>query len=335
MLIQADAFHLPYLDEIFHACITSPPYWGMRKYSGEQGDEPLGLEEDDQIYIEKLVVAFREVNRVLRPDGVLWVNLGDCYTGGGRGGQSAKKRSSNWQPEYRRVNSKNLPQGSLMLLPHRVALAMQEDGWILRNDNVWWKRNPMPDPVAGWRWERHRLKDENGDWINCQGCEKCLHDNPLHPDLYVPKFGSWRHTRGHEYVFQFVKGMGYYCNQEVVRESMTRKPGLTDPGNRIEPRKEVIEHLQERGSGGHFDGHKWNMNSAGRNPRSVLDVPTTSYSGSHYAVFPPKLIAPLIEASVPRRSCPECGRPWSPVVDRGEPVFGKSSWGLKGTSKWT
>lgn len=299
MLIQADAFHLPCANNLFHACVTSPPYWGLRAYSGKQGDEPLGLEEDYQDYVDRLVVACREVHRVLRDDGVFWLNLGDCYTGGGRGGQSAEKRSTHWQPEYRRVNAKNYPQGSLMLIPHRVAIALQDDGWMLRNDNVWWKRNPMPDPVAGWRWENDNLRKS-----------------------------SWRYTRAHEYVFQLVKKMGYYCNQEAVREPYT-KP-LDRWGGNAKSMKDMFKGDEENKMRGLHRERDMRPHEGGRNPRTVLDVPTTSYSGAHYAVFPPKLITPFIKASVPARACPECGQGHAPVVEKGEPEFGQSSWGLEG-----
>lgn len=351
MLIQADAFHLPYVDNLFHACITSPPYWGLRTYSGEQGDEPLGLEKEFNRYIDRLVAVFREVHRVLRPDGVLWLNLGDCYTGGGRGGQSAEKRSNNWQPEYRRVNAKNYPQGSLMLIPHRVAIALQDDGWIVRNDLIWFKRNPMPENISGWHWHRHRLKDENDEWYDCPGCEKCLHTNSLFPPLYVLRKSSWRHTRAHEYIFPLVKKMGYYCNQEAVREGLAEatveRNLYPHRGSKNVKGDYKISRNREPGEFGSPSGrnprsvlggntpaleafHYWLMENYGfnldeaielfkheaTNPDSVLDVPTAPYRGAHYATFPPKLIAPLIRASVPRRCCPACGQAWAAVVEK-------------------
>jgi len=339
MLIQADAAVLPYADKSFHTVVTSPPYWGLRKYAGEQGEEPLGLEATPERHIERMVDVFREVRRVLRDDGVVWLNYGDCYAAGPTGGLGDTShhhtnafygRKNVGEDEARRAVKKNKTQGSLMLMPHRLAIALQDDGWIVRNDLVWFKRNPMPESVAGWRWERTKTKvgeqsvkdfrdprytsgqsfDNSGEYIDG--------GMPVweYGDDYVLRKSSWRHTRAHEYVFQLVKKMGYYCNQEAVREVNTDSSWAT----RL--RKDGI--IEQQGPKG---GDKSRNDSAGlegvtrnpsgRNPRSVMDVPTAPYKGAHYATFPPKLIAPLIRASCPRRACPECGQAWAAVVERG------------------
>ena len=110
-------------DQSIHTCITSPPYWGLRDYGN---DDQLGLESSPDEYINNMVVVFREVKRVLRDDGTLWLNLGDTY---GRGVKT------------------NLPKKNLLGMPWRVALALQADGWILRQDIIWHKPNPMPESV--------------------------------------------------------------------------------------------------------------------------------------------------------------------------------------------
>ncbi len=223
LLIQADAFYLPYADKIFHMIITSPPYWGLRKYAGDQGDDPLGLESTPERHIERMVEVFREVRRVLRDDGVVYLNYGDCYAGSGKG-------AANYPGDYPKQNSntgslsqdgvptyKGIAAGNLMLMPHRLAIALQEDGardakamrviarviaeiegqynnsipdrvrvvldglekeyseaheggWIVRQDLVWHKPNPMPESLAGWRWEKGKLRKS-----------------------------SWRHTRASTY----------------------------------------------------------------------------------------------------------------------------------------
>ena len=104
-------------------CITSPPYWGLRDYgNGNQ----IGLEQTPEAYVEQMVNVFSEVRRVLRDDGTLWLNLGDSYAGGGRGGQSDEKRSSNWQPEYGLQN--HTPDGlkpkDLVGIPWRMAFGL-------------------------------------------------------------------------------------------------------------------------------------------------------------------------------------------------------------------
>ncbi len=418
MLIQGNAFHLPHPDKLFHCMITSPPYFGLRKYSGEQGQiyggdllcdhewgnehiiipntqsdfttsglkrdgrpesarvstnlqsqqrkkdqqEPahsmtcqkcgawfgaLGLEPTPELHIRNMVIVFREVWRVLRDDGVAWLNYGDCYTGGGRGQahqqgplQRGSRGTSNLDRGYRGIKS-----GNLLMMPHRLAIALQDDGWIIRNDLVWAKTNPMPESVGGWRYEqegcdcnkaereaaiaeameeqgtsRHRLKNLMGySWPHKPDCPKC-HGTGKQGDPKLTR-GSWRHTRGHEYIFQLVKDNGYYCDQEVIREAISQSS--------IDRVNQVTFHEQTGGEKDYAHGinrnrsargilENWERSRGGKNPRSVLTVPTAPYKGAHYATFPPRLIAPLIRASVPRRACPECDTAWAPVIERRE-----------------
>ena len=363
MLLQADSARIPLRDKSVHTCVTSPPYWGLRKYSGEQGriwgGDPecqhiwegeeefiapenstakpddrwasfrdsrylnqapfkpghkecvacgawyggLGLEPTPQQHIQNIVQIMAEVHRVLRDDGVVWLNYGDCYAGSGKGaanydGPISGKQKTNvgsmadgqGLPVFR-----DYPAGNLMLMPHRIAIALQDWGWVVRNDVVWWKRNPMPESVRGWSFD-----------ANTGELRK----------------GSFRHTRAHEYIFQLVKSMQYWSNQEAVREAV-------EPSS-IERSKYRLHGFPKQTAG--YDKDKVNyinpvtaeatrekiLSGQGRNPRSVMDVPTAPYSGAHYATFPPNLIAPLIRATCPRWACPVCGQGWSPVVEKGE-----------------
>ncbi|HQP71125.1 MAG TPA: site-specific DNA-methyltransferase [Methanoculleus sp.] len=127
-------------DACVQCVVTSPPYWGLRDY-GVEGQ--IGLEPTPDEYVEKMVEVFREVRRVLRDDGVLWLNLGDSYNGrGGAGGLKAG------QPEYpgRRISA--LKPKDLVGIPWRVAFALQADGWYLRSDIIWSKPNPIPESVT-------------------------------------------------------------------------------------------------------------------------------------------------------------------------------------------
>ena len=147
-LIQGNAYSvlkdLP--DGIVQTCVTSPPYFGLRDY-GVKGQ--IGLEETPDDYIQRLLLVFREVRRVLRDDGTLWLNLGDSYAGSGKGGQSDEKRSTNWQPEYGNKGARyGLKPKDLIGIPWRVAFALQADGWYLRQDIIWHKPNPMPESVT-------------------------------------------------------------------------------------------------------------------------------------------------------------------------------------------
>ena len=332
MLLQADAATIPLEDKSIHCAIFSPPYWGLRKYSGDQslGMFPdLGLEKTPEEHIERMVVILREVRRVLRDDGVCWLNYGDCYSAAG---WESNRRNVIGEGSFDPADRKSGKDpgnkaGSLMLMPHRLAIALQDDGWIIRNDVVWYKRNPMPESVSGWRWEAGKTCEcqrENNEAYLAekmaesglerdsiprhfpgadQDCSKCHGTGKMGEP--VLKKSSWRHTRAHEYIFQLVKRMNYFCNQEAVRE-----------------RQQSFDEYHEGRSGGR-DGYptkrgfeKRSLHPSGRNPRSVMDVPTAPYKGQHFATFPPKLIAPLIRASCPRRACPECGQAWAAVVER-------------------
>lgn len=142
--------HIP-LNSI-HSVITSPPYWQMRLYGDDVDKNEIGQEKTPEEYIDNLVSIFREIRNRLRNDGTLWLNLGDCYTGGGRGGDHAdsltKKQSSNRGSLIEPVPKvEGLGGKQLLGLPWRVALALQKDGWILRCDIIWHVPNKMPESV--------------------------------------------------------------------------------------------------------------------------------------------------------------------------------------------
>ena len=134
-----------------NCCVTSPPYFGLRDYGN---DEQIGLEETPEAFVESLVNVFREVKRVLADDGTLWLNLGDSYSSGGRTtttaqtirgdcGEDAKKATVCRPPVIKGIKPKDL-----IGIPWRVALALQADGWYLRQDIIWSKPNPMPESVT-------------------------------------------------------------------------------------------------------------------------------------------------------------------------------------------
>jgi DNA modification methylase len=131
MIICGDARKLPLRDETVQCVVTSPPYFQLRDY--HCGERQIGLEATPETYIADLVEVFREVRRVLRPDGVLWLVLGDCYWG-----TNSSQRS---------LHHPTLKSKDLIGIPWRIALALQADGWYLRADVIWAKPNPMPEPV--------------------------------------------------------------------------------------------------------------------------------------------------------------------------------------------
>lgn len=318
VIINASAHNIPLADKSVHACITSPPYFGLRRYEGAQdvawpegvyapmiGCPPcievpamrasLGNEPTIEAYIWHLLLVMHEVRRVLRDDGTAWINLGDSYSGSGKGGnpenslfqKQATNRGSLIEPV--KIETE-LTGGNLLGIPHRFALAAQADGWTLRNDCVWYKKSCMPESVSGWRFQDGQLRR-----------------------------GSWRNTRAHEYVFQFVKGMGYWSDSEIVKEAAAYDGRKQERMNGSEKYADGFTPDQN-GHTLHARGHeRWSARTEdgqrGRNPRSVFSPSPSPYSGSHFATFPKELIRPLILSSVPRRCCPECGQGWAAVVN--------------------
>ena len=171
-------------------CVTSPPYFGLRDY-GHDGQ--IGLEPTPDGFVSKLVAVFREVRRVLRDDGTLWLNLGDSYASGGMSNPSdrstlggGKDRGAENYSIARRIPDGLKPK-DLIGIPWRVAFALQADGWYLRQDIIWHKPNPMPESVR----------------------DRC--------------------TKAHEYVFLLSKSARYYFDANAINETAVTKPHK--PGN--------------------------------------------------------------------------------------------------------
>ena len=188
-LICADVFEglarLP--DESVHCVITSPPYWRLRDYGT---DGQLGLEATPEEYVETMTGVFREVRRVLRSDGTLWLNMGDCYASGGYGARDPErwpKQSRNDHMRHARAPSGGLKPKDLVGMPWRVAFALQADGWWLRADIIWAKPCPMPEAVK---------------------------DRP---------------TKAHEYLFLLAKSQRYFYDFEGIAQP-SASPGEERPG---------------------------------------------------------------------------------------------------------
>jgi len=294
-IINANALHLPLADNLMQACITSPPYWGLRDYSTA---DQLGLEKSPdclgwatgqpcgECYVCHMVQVFREVRRVLRPDGTLWLNLGDSYNGsGGAGGDYGPGGLKDGQPRYpgRRVNG--LKPKDLVGIPWRVALALQADGWYLRSDVIWHKPNPMPESVT---------------------------DRP---------------TKAHEYFFLLSKSEKYFYDAEAVKEAQTESSierakygwnGRTDDHSNGARSGSTFKRMAESG-----EPIATIPKDGKRNRRSVWTVATRPYSGAHFATFPPDLVEVPILASTSPKACPHCRAPWERVVEKGESTYTK------------
>jgi len=241
-------------------CITSPPYWGLRDY-GHDGQ--VGLEQTPDEYVAKMVEVFREVRRVLRDDGTLWLNLGDSYMATKNcvnPPQTVANGSMRDMPGFIAPNRKDqegLKTKDLVGIPWRVALALQADGWWLRQDIIWHKPNPMPESVT----------------------DRC--------------------TKAHEYVFLITKSARYFYDSEAIKEPCSEdmqfraSRGYTRGGNgKVDASRQDAETL--RGD------HAKAINAEdGRNRRSVWTITTKSYRGAHFATFPEALVEPMILAGSP------------------------------------
>ena len=143
MIVNANMKHpIPLPGQSVHCVVTSIPYYLLRDY-GEPGQ--IGLENTIKEYIQAIVKVFQEVRRVLRNDGTCWVNIGDTYAAGGRGG-TGKMDVAHRHNKNVKV-SRELPAKNMMLIPQRLIIALQDDGWIVRSDIIWSKPNPMPESV--------------------------------------------------------------------------------------------------------------------------------------------------------------------------------------------
>ena len=133
-----------FADETFQCCVTSPPYWGLRDYGV---DGQIGAEIKVEDYVADLVAVFRDVRRVLRSDGTLWLNIGDSYTSGGRTWRDADGKNPARGMSYRAPTPDGLKPKDMIGVPWRLAMALQADGWYLRADIIWHKPNCQPESV--------------------------------------------------------------------------------------------------------------------------------------------------------------------------------------------
>lgn len=268
--------------ESINTCITSPPYWLKRNYSG--GPCELGKEPTINAYIGNLLTVIDEVQRVLRPNGTLWLNVGDSYsTHSGRSGDNCcTERGAVPDVSSGKVliKSHELPHKSLCLIPYRVAIALQERGWIVRNVIIWHKPDAMPESVQD------------------------------------------RFTVDYEPVFLCAKNPKYFFQQQL-REyssgSLKRLKGGVGNTTRPSPATISAKNLQVPGrttNSMHLARANGNgrdvFNPAGANLRCVWTIPTAGYNGAHFAVMPERLVEICVDAG-----CPQGGTVLDPFLGSG------------------
>ena len=276
-------------------CVTSPPYYGLRDY-GMAGQ--IGLEPSPDEYVARMVDVFREVRRVLRDDGTLWLNIGDSYArnpgkgGSGPGGKNAKAYGAAYGGAQAAVSRPGSSDGvvwrgsgttlrasaegakpkDLLMIPATLALALRADGWFLRSDIIWHKPNPIPESVT---------------------------DRP---------------TSAHEHVFLLTKSARYFYDASAIAEECSGAQGAE--GRRVvrvaTPKNAAMGLKPTRAYDHELEG--------GRNARNVWTIATQPYSGAHFATMPPDLAERCIKAGTSERGqCPHCGSPWTRLV--GEAII--------------
>lgn len=272
-------------DESVHCCVTSPPYYGLRDY-GVPGQ--LGLEPTLAEYLDNMVSVFREVRRVLRSDGTLWLNIGDSYarTGGTDRCVSATAKVGSTRNTLEQMSDRTsnaaadgLKSKDLMGVPWRLAFALQADGWYLRSDIIWHKKSTMPESVR---------------------------DRP---------------TKSHEHIFLLAKSESYYYDQvaasEPVSESFAKDSRHVTGSNENNDKEGYEAAGAQNPKGPHSVFEKWSfLNRHGgeltRNWRDVWSLGPEPFKEAHFATFP---------TEIPRRAivagCPITGTVLDPFLGSG------------------
>ena len=249
--------------ESVHCCVTSPPYYALRDYGM---DAQIGREDTPEQYIARLVEVFRELKRVLRPDGTFWLNIADTYCGTGNKGSYIDPKN----PKGRNGQSLSLArraagckQKDLIGIPWLLAFALRSDGWYLRSAIIWQKDNPMPESVR---------------------------DRP---------------SRCYENVFLLTKSKSYYYDAAAIAEPIApttaaRYRGGRSAGHKYDgevPGQGKVQGINRARTGGYYDEA---LMPTTRNKRDVWHINTVPYKGGHFAAFPPKLAETCILAGCPK-----------------------------------
>ena len=257
-----------------HCVVTSPPYWGLRDY-GVEGQ--IGLEETWQEHLDVMIQVFEEVRRVLRSDGVAWVNYGDSYStktwgrnpGSGRFGRKSERVAAP-KSQPNRMPQTGLKRGDLVGMPWRFALALQEAGWWLRSDVIWHKPSVIPESV------------------------------------------KTRPTKSHEHLFLFAKSARYFYDVDGFREPVSQES--VRRYRRAAPRTDTQRDFP--GPPRHYLETWSGVTVNGRQARDVWTIATEHRPEAHFATFPRALVERCVRLGTSQHGvCSECGAPWKRQVE--------------------
>ena len=250
-------------DNSVNCCVTSPPYYALRDYGV---DGQIGREETPALYVERLTSIFREVRRVLTPDGTLWLNIADTYAGKGNQGDSLDPKYPNGRTgQVVALNGKveGCKAKDMIGVPWLLAFALRADGWYLRSDIIWQKANPMPESTK---------------------------DRP---------------SRCYEHIFLLTKSKKYYYDAAAIAEPIApgtaaRYRQGRGAGHKYAeevPGQGKVQGINQPRSGGYYDDA---LMPTTRNKRDVWLINTVPYKGGHFAAYPPKLAETCILAGCPK-----------------------------------
>lgn len=273
--------------------VTSPPYWGLRDY-GHDGQ--IGLESTPDAFVAAMVGVFADVRRVLADDGVLWLNLGDSYAGGGnyRGLNSENtltaKQNSNrgargisQQLGALSKTWEGMKPKDLVGIPWRVAFALQADGWYLRSDVIWHKPNPMPESVTDRPTKAHEyvflLSKSERYYYNADAIKE-----PYAPDSFARYQYAFGGAKNEQLAEMNEDGIGVRTRPIGMREykgQATKDYDAAGAQNPSDTKRRVLESMAE---------------GQGRNKRTVWTITTQPYAEAHFATFPEELPETCIKA---------------------------------------
>lgn len=262
-------------DESVNCCVTSPPYYALRDYGV---DGQIGREATPALYVARLTEIFREVRRVLTPDGTLWLNIADTYAGKGDQGEHTDPKYPNGRTgQVVALNKKveGCKAKDLIGIPWMLAFALRQDGWYLRSDIIWMKANPMPESAK---------------------------DRP---------------SRCYEHIFLLSKSRKYFYDGDAIAEPIAETTIRRIKGGRstktkhgeVIPGQNTVQAINRPREAGTYTEADISMF---RNKRDVWQINTYPYHGGHFAAFPPKLAETCILAG-----CPAGGTVLDPFIGSG------------------